>query len=142
MPSKVYTGAKAYFSIITPDGAINIAYASNCSYNWNHNLQPVELIGKEYVEEHSELGMTVDFTCTNFRVYNRSAIALGLQPKLQSLLAQPELVVVIKDKVTNDTLLRIDGVKMTSRSGTVDARGAWTETLSFVGRQASDEAGA
>jgi hypothetical protein len=84
--------------------------------------------------------MTVDFTCTTFRVFEKSAVSLHFQPVLKELLLQPELVVTILDE-QNRTLLSVSGVKLTGRSGTVDARGVWTETLTFVGRLAHDEFG-
>jgi len=133
-PSKVLTGAKAVLAI---NGTI-VAYASNCSYNWAHNVSPIELLGQPEVNEHTELGMTVDFTCTQFRVSGKSARNLGFQPTLAALLQQSELSATIIDKTTNTPLLIISGVKLTGRAGTVDARGVWTETLSFVGRLAAD----
>jgi len=133
--SQVFTGVRAVFKIQgTP-----IAFASNCSYNWNHNHQAVEVLDKLEPTEYAEIGYTVDFSCTSFRVADKSAIQLGVQPVLEAILTQPELVVELQDKVANKTILRITGVKMQSRSGTVDARGTATETWSFVGLRATDE---
>lgn len=142
------SGAKAIFSIAqvqtngTAGTAKTIAYASNCSYTLNHNLQPVEAIGDPKVKEHAELGITVDFTCTMFRIYSQGAVELGIQPKLANILSHPNLVVTISTKDANDaeqTLVKVERVRLTGRSGTVDARGVWTETLTFVGRKFVDE---
>ena len=119
-----------------------VAYASDVSYNWNHNLQPVDVLDHPEVIEHAEVGMTIDFSCTMFRIANQSAIQLGIQPKLGALLRQPELVVSIIDKMTGAVMFSVSGVKLQSRSGSVSARGLWTENLSFVGRLAQGEAGA
>jgi hypothetical protein len=135
--SRTITGAKALFTI----NATPIVYASSCSYEWAHTVTPVQGIDQITVDEQAETGMTIAFSCSTFRVFKRSAISLGLQPKLRTLLQQPEMVVALYDRTTNDLLLRIEGVKLTSRSGNLDARGVWTETLSFVGRTASDEEG-
>jgi hypothetical protein len=135
--SDVITGAKALFAI----NGIIIAYASSCSYNWNHAHEPIQVLDELPVAEHAETGMTVDFSCSMFRVARKSTVSLGIQPKLERLLQQPELVVTIKDRVTGDTLLNVEGVKLTGRSGAFDARGAWAETLSFVGRKMTDEEG-
>lgn len=136
--SQTITGARAVFTI----NNTKVAFASDCNYTWNHNVQPVEVLDQLTVAEHAEIGMTIDFSCTQFRVARKSAVSLGFQPKLNDLLNQPELVVTISDRVSGEVLLTVSGVKLTSRSGTVNARGVWTETLNFVGREAHDEEGA
>ena len=138
--SQVMSGAKAVFSIVTATSTVDIAYASNCSYNWNHNVQAIEVMGLQSVKEHTELGMTVDLSCSVFRLYGEGAVKLGLQPKLNALLTQPDLIAKICNRA-GDTLFFVEGVKLISRSGSIDARGIWTETLNFVGRMANDEAG-
>jgi len=136
--SNVITGARAVFTI----NNTKVAFASDCSYDWSHNVQPIEVLDQLEVAEHAEIGMEITFNCTQFRVARKSAVSLGLQPKLASVLEQPELVVSISDKVSGEILLTVSGVKLIRRSGTVNARGVWTETLAFVGRLANDEEGA
>ena len=136
--SQVITGARAIFTINNQ----KVAFASDCNYTWSHNMQPVEVLDQLEVAEHAEVGMSIDFSCTMFRVARKSAVSLGIQPKLSALLSQPELVVTISDKVSGDILLSVSGVKLASRSGSVNARGVWTESLNFVGRLANDEEGA
>lgn len=135
--SIVITGARAVFKI----AGSPIAFASNCSYNINHTLQPIDVLDQLTPAEQAETGYTVDFSCTTFRVPNQSAVNLGIQPKLAAILTQPELVVEISDRVSGALLLLVERVKMTTRSGTVDARGVFTETWNFTGLKASDEAG-
>lgn len=138
--SSVLTGARAIFKIKGQDNKLTtVAVASNCSYDWRHNVQPIEVLGRETVAEHTELGMTVEFTCDTFRVADKGAKSLGLMPELGALLTQKEMEVTISDKVSGSTLLSLRGVKMTGRSGAIPARGPWTETLTFVGIIAADE---
>ncbi len=136
--SQTFTGARAVFKI----QGTQIAYASNCSYTINHQVQAIETLEKLNPIEHAEVGYDVSFSCNSFRVANNSAVNLGIQPVLESILTQPELTVELIDKISTATMLRIVGVKMTSRSGSVDARGVATESWSFVGLKASDEASA
>lgn len=136
--STVFTGVRAIFKI----QGTQIAYASNASYTINHALQPIETLDNLAPLEYAEVGYSVDFNCSSFRVANKSAVSLGIQPVLETILTQPELTVELQDRVTGLTLLRVIGVKMTSRAGTVDARGVSTETWNFVGLKASDEASA
>lgn len=135
--TQAVTGARAIFKI----GDKAVAVASNCSYTWNHNQQAIEVLGRENVAEHAELGMTIEFSCDTFRVSAKSITELGFAPTLQNLLTQPELTASIEDKISNKSLFEVTGVKMKSRAGNVNARGVWTETLSFDGQVASDDAG-
>ena len=144
--SKTISGAKAYFKIADQTGTAHIiAYAQNCSYSDPSSLQAIEVMGLEHVLEHSELGKPqVEFSCSMFRVFNESAMALGLQPTLSEFLKQSELTVDILDKAnsnnnTTGVLLKLTGIKLVNRTGNVDARGMFVETLSFVGRILNDE---
>lgn len=134
--SQVFSGPRAIFKI----QGTQIAYASNCSYNINHNHQPIDVLDQLAPVEHAEVGYSVDFSCSSFRVANQSAVSLGVQPTLENILTQPELTVELQDRISGATILRVIGVKMTGRSGSVDSRGVATETWNFVGRKASDEA--
>jgi len=135
--SQVSSGAKLEMAV----GGNVVAYANNASYTVNHNHQPIERFGEVEVNEHAELGVTVEFTASMFRVDQQAAISLGMQPRIADFLKQPELTVTLKDKTKDSVLLTVNGVKLQSRSGTVDARGVWTETLTFVGRIVFDETG-
>ena len=142
--SFVITGAKAIFSI----NGTKVAYASEVNYNWTLPVHPIEVIDQLEIAEHAETGVRIEFSCMQFRVARQSVISLGIQPKLNKLLQRPELVVTIMSqmqvggkKTSKLNLLQVNGVKLVGRSGSVAARGVWTETLSFVGRLVSDENG-
>lgn len=134
--SQTLTGARAIFRI----SGTKVAFASNVSYTINHDHQPIEVLDRLEPVEQAEVGYSVSFSCNVFRVANQSIIGLGFMPILEEILVQPELIVEIQDKITSKTLLRITGVKCTSRSGGFDARGVSTESWNFVGIRASDEA--
>ena len=134
--SKVATGAKLELRI----GSVTVAYASQCSFNYQTNIETIQGIDQLVPDEHAEIGTTVTFTASMFRVAFQAAVTNGWQPKLDKLLQQPELVAVIKDKISGVVLLQIEGLKMTGRQGSVDARGVFVETLSFVGKRFFDEA--
>ncbi|HMV01700.1 MAG TPA: hypothetical protein PLJ37_01110 [Chitinophagales bacterium] len=135
--SQSFTGPRAIFKI----QGVEVAYASSVNYNIAHDHQPIETLDHLAPIEYAEVGYKVDFSCNTFRVAGRSAIALGIQPKLENILVQPELVVELQDRIKQITILRITGVKLTGRTGSVDARGVGTESWNFVGLRASDEAG-
>lgn len=134
--TQTFTGSRAIFRI----RGVQVAYASDCSYTINHALTPIEVLDKLEPAEHAETGYDVSFSCSTFRVANQGAVSLGIQPTLENILTQPELTVELIDKIADVTMLRILGVKMSQRSGTVGARNVATETWNFVGLKASDEA--
>lgn len=138
MAGQVVTGARAVFII----NGQKVAFASGVNYNINHNTTPIDVLDKPEPEEHAVVGYSVDMSCTTFRVPDQSPISTGIQPKLQDILTAPSKTVEVQDSITGKTLLFIEEVTFTGRSGSFDARGVWSETWNFVGIKASDEAGA
>jgi hypothetical protein len=131
------TGAKAIFRI----NGTQIAYASNVSYNENIQLEEINVLDKLETLEYAETGYRVDMSCQTFRVANNSVKQLGIMKKLGDILTQGVMTAEIIDRVTNATLLLMEGVKLESRQSSVDARGVMTETWGFKGIKSSDEAG-
>jgi len=116
--SNVSTGAKLLLTI----GDAKVGFANNVTFTVNHNHQPIEVFNEVTVNEYAELGATVEFTATMFRVATKAAISLGLMPRLADLLEQPELTATIFDKHSGVALLTMNGLKCQTRSGSVDAR--------------------
>jgi len=133
--SQVATGAKLELRI----GTVIVVYANNATYSYQIEVERIKVVDEETVSEFAEIGTTVEFTASMFRVAFEAAITNGWMPKLEKLLQQPELTATIKDKISGATLLNITGVKCVGRSGSIDARGVWVETLNFVGRVFRDE---
>jgi hypothetical protein len=138
MGSRVMTGAKAIFRL----NGVQVAFASNVSYNENIQLEEVNVLDRIETLEHAEVGYRVDLNCTAFRVQNESVKQLGIMPRLQDILVSGELTAEIIDRVSNSVILLMEGVKMESRQTTVDARGVMTETWGFRGIRSSDESAA
>ena len=133
--SQTATGAKLELTI----GLVLVAYASNCSYSYSVSMETLQGIDNLVVDEHAETGIAVNFSASMFRVAHTAAVENGWQPKLEVLLQQPELVATIKDKVSGATLLQLTGLKLVGRTGSVDARGVFVETLAFVAKRFYDE---
>jgi hypothetical protein len=131
------TGARAIFRL---DGN-QVAYASSVEYTESVQLEEVNVLDKLEVEEFAEVGYRVEMSCNSFRVANKSVKQLGIMSKLSQILTQGVLTAEIIDRNTSATILLMEGVKLESRRSTVDARGVMTETWSFKGIKASDEAG-
>jgi archaellum component FlaF (FlaF/FlaG flagellin family) len=136
MGSVVMTGAKAIFRL----AGVQVAFASNVSYNENIQLEEVNVLDKIETLEHAEVGYRVDMSTQTFRVQNQSVKQLGIMPRLEDILVSGELTAEIIDRASNSVLLLMEGVKLEARQTTVDARGLMTETWNFRGRKSSDEA--
>jgi len=136
--SQTTTGARVVFRV----NGQKIAFANALNYTVAHAHQPVDVLDQLTPAEYAETGYTVNFTATMFRVSNQSAISLGLRPKLQNILTQPELTAELIDRITGATIFLIQRVKCTQEDFNVDARSLAQLTLSFVGIKMSDEAGA
>lgn len=134
--SNTISGARALFKI----NNIVLAAASNCSYDWRHDVETIRVIDQLDVAEHAEIGMSISFRCDTFRIANQSVINLGIMPDFNHILKQPELIVVIQDKISQVTLLMIQGIKLIGRTGVLNSRGIFVESLEFVGKLAKDEA--
>lgn len=134
------TGAMALFKINNLTVAV-----SNCSYTWTHNNQPIEILGNETVVEHAPLGVTVELTCDTFRLQSTvlTGVGVGIMPTISGMLAANTLEASIVNKDSASTvLIQVGGIKLKSRTGTVGARGVWTETLTFDAQVISDNADA
>jgi len=134
--SVVESGAKLELRI----RGIVVAYANNVQYSVQYNTEEIRGIDQLQVTEYAELHQTVNFSCSMFRVAYQAAISLGFMPKLNALLQQPLLTATIRSSVSNQTLFNMSGIKCTGRTGQVNARGIWEESLTFVGTAFSDEA--
>ena len=135
--SQTSTGARVVFRV---DGA-KVAFANAINYTVAHAHQPVDVLDQLEPAEYAEVGYTVNFTATLFRVSFKDAIGVGLRPKLQDILTQPELTAELIDRITNVSLMLIERVKCTQEDFNVDARSLGQLTLSFVGIKMSTEAG-
>lgn len=136
--SRATSGARVAFSI----NGSKVAFANAINYTVSHDHQPVDVLDQLDPAEYAETGYRVTFSATMFRVANQSAIALGIRPKFQDILLQPELSAELIDRVTGQTLLRLERVKCTEESMSIDSRTLGSVTLNFVAIKMSDEAGA
>ena len=133
--SQTSTGARIVFRV----NGKKVAFANSLNYTVAHAHQPVDVLDQLEPAEYAETGYTVNFSATQFRVSNQSAMALGLRPRLQDILTQPELTAELVDRITGATLMLIQRVKCTQEDFNVDARSLGQTTLSFVGIKQDDE---
>lgn len=139
--STTVQGARAALKITTPDGEKTIAWATGVSYNENHEHVPIYVIDSLAPKEYAAVGYSASLSVQAFRIPGMSPKSQGFQPKLQNILTEPELKIVIYDRNGDTPLLICEKVKFLGRSGGVSARGEWTESFEFAVIQMWDEAG-
>lgn len=135
--SQVVTGAKLGLFI----NNVPVVFASNCSFSYKINTYDIKEIDSLEVAEFAELGVEVEFSASMFRINFNSCQANGWQPSLKNLLKQPELTATIFNRHDKAVMLTLQGLKLVGRTGTMDARGAFVEQLTFRARIMYDEAG-
>lgn len=131
------TGARLVFRV----NGQKVAFANAVNYTVAHAHQPVDVLDQLTPAEYAETGYTVNFTANMWRVSDQSALALGLRPKLQNILTQPELTAEMIDRITGKTIFLLERVKCTQEDFQADARSLAQLTLSFVAIKQSDESG-
>jgi hypothetical protein len=109
------------------------------SYTVAHQHQPVDVLDQLDPVEYAETGYTVNFSVNQFRVANQSAMAIGLRPRFQDILTQPELTAELVDRITGATLALLQRVKCTEESLNIAARDIGQVTLNFVAIRMDDE---
>lgn len=139
--SQTVQGARAALKIATPDGEKTVAWATGVSYNINHEHVPIYVIDSLAAKEFAPVGYSASMSVQAFRIPNMSPVSMGFQEKLQNILTEPELKVVVYDRNGDTPLFVAERVKFLGRSGGVSARGEWTESYEFGIISAYDEAG-
>jgi len=135
MATLIPSGSRIAFKI----NGVKVAFATGVSFDVAYLTIPAHLLDQADVAEHVEAGYDITFSATKFRVPNKSLKQLGIEPSLETLLTRPELEAEIYDRVVDKTLHRFEGVKLTSKAGSVNARDIFNMTLNFVARKETDE---
>jgi len=135
--SRVVSGAKLELAI----NNVPVAYTSQVSFSYNLKYEDIREIDNPESVEIAELGTEVELQVSQFRINFNSVRSQGIQPSLKNLLQQPELIATVYNRHDGNTMMTLQGLKLVGRSGSVDARGVFTETLVFRAREFYDEAG-
>jgi hypothetical protein len=139
--SQTVQGARACLKITTPDGEKTVAWATGVSYNENCEHIPIYVLDNLAAKEYAPVGYSASMSVQAFRIPGMSPKSQGFQQKLQNILTEPELKIVVYDRNLDTPLLVAERVKFIGRSGGVSARGEWTESWEFAVIQMYDESG-
>lgn len=111
------------------------------SVNWHivHNQFDVLTVDSSIPEEIVPTHVMVELTCRTFRVPDLTATKLQIEPHMMDTLTHRYLEIVVEDRQSGATILKIPRAVMTSRTGGTGARSLMTETWSFRGIGFLDE---
>jgi len=131
--SKTLSGSKASLKL----NGVKVAFVSGISVSVDDHLVPIEVLDQLTIAEAAECGHSCSFSARFFKVDENAALALGIEfTNLDDILTQPELTMEIYDRVGDRVVFTMSGVKRTSGEGSIDARGVWTGSWNFIGKQA------
>jgi hypothetical protein len=141
--SDIITGARARLSV----QGTKVAYATGVTVREMVNYQPLEVLDNVQVEEHVPVGYDVSLTADMVRVLNKSVKQLGWFPKmgndpkthLTNILNMGEMTATIEDPISGNIIMQLEGVKMSERNITIQARSIVGKNVSFVAKRARDE---
>lgn len=130
--SKVFTGAKALFRIDnTP-----LLWVSSITITHENRLEEIPQLDNLEVGEYAENGHRCRFSVNIFKVNGQTAADLGFDPiNIKDILTIPELIVEVLDNTTNLPVYQMRGVKFEGGTGSLDSRGVWQGSWSFVARR-------
>ena len=132
---RVHSGARA---ILTLNNKV-LVYAMQVSYDITTNIEEIHAIDNPLPEELAPTQIKVRVTCGVLRVPRESASVLALQPTILNSLHQPYTTIEIRDRQTDDVILRVGRAMMTRRTGQIATRQLAQETWTFVGIGYRDE---
>ena len=141
--SKIMTGARALIYI----GNTQIGFFSSCDWSYAADVQPAYTLGR-----YSPAAITyvdtapVMVSCAGFRAFDGTAsngphqtLAAGpkLVPTIDQLMSAPSVDIVITDRYTNKTVMKVANAKATGYSTGLRAREQQSLSVTFMGMRVS-----
>lgn len=134
----VLSGARARFSI---DG-VKVMYTTSVDMSEEIEQTPVEVLDQLEVAEHVATAYRVTLSAQMVRVItnpikNRDGIKIF--PRLEDIIAHPEMTAVLEDKITGAVLATVQRVKPSRYRQATGARGIVLTDVEFVAIRIQDE---
>lgn len=139
--SKIMTGARAVFSI----GGKEIGFFSSCDWSYSVDVQPAYVLGRYSVAETTYTSAApVTVRCAGFRAFDgkagdeklgphQKAGAAKLVPTLNDLLNAQSVDILIVDRQTGKSMMRVINAKSTGYNTSLRAREQQTMSFEFMG---------
>lgn len=141
------------------NGTTLLAVATDITVNVRHNVRPTYVIGDENAAAIDSLAYDVDVSIGRVIPVNLtsdatnsvppaavppgpavtstenkiSAISLGLEAVLNTVISAPDIYIVLQDRVTGATIASVQGCRFSGRTQSMNANDIANERLNFVG---------
>lgn len=134
--TSTFSGVRARFKV----AGVKVGYAGGVSGEEAIDYEPVNVLDKLEVAEHVPVAYRVSLSANIFRVLGNSLKSLGIMPTESNILTSGALSASIDDSADGDRpMLIIEGLKATTKTFDVTARGIVSEAVNFVGLRMKDE---
>lgn len=130
-----FSGARAIFLL----NSTPVAFAGGVSGEETIDYEPVDVLSVLEVAEWVPVAYRTSLNAQMFRVVGESIKKNGWMPLLQDILLAGDLEAAIQDVVTGNTVALFTGVKTSSQSWDVTARGIVQQSIGFVCVRVHDE---
>ena len=121
---------------------VPVMYATNVNYSEEIQYDPVEVLDLLEVAEFVPVAYRVTFSSQHVRVVTSSIKrrdGIRIFPRLQDILAAPDLTAAIEDSVTGTLLANVQRVKASRYTINIGARGIVLTDVEFVAIRIQDE---
>lgn len=143
MPSEVFTGVRARFSI----NGVRVGYAVGVTIRETLVHEPIKVLDSIQVIEHVPVDYEVSLTADVIRLVDKPLKSLGWIPKqgatpkahLDNIMALGELVAQIEDNQTGRVVAVVEGVRVQEQGMNITARGVVGQNVSMVAKRFRDE---
>lgn len=130
-----FSGARSIFLL----NSAPVGFASGVSGEETIDYEPIDVLGILEVAEFVPVAYRTSLSAQMFRVVGESLKKNQWMPLLNEILTAGDLEAAIQDVVTGNTVALFTGVKVSSQSWDVTARGVVQTSVSFVCVRVQDE---
>lgn len=135
MAAQTFAGSRARFKI----NGEKVGFAAGISGEESIDYEPVDVLDLINTLEHVPVGYRCNFNAQMFRVVGQSLKNLGIFPLESNILTSGDLEASIEDTVAGRTAYLFTGVKATTKSFDINARGLVSEQVGFTAIRVKDE---
>lgn len=130
-----FSGARSVFLL----DSVPVAFAGGVSGEETIDYEPVDVLSLLEVAEFVPVAYRTSLSAQLFRVVGESIKKQKWMPLLSEILTAGDLEAAIQDVVTGNTVALFTGVKTSSQSWDITARGIVQTSVNFVAIRVQDE---
>ncbi len=133
--NSTFSGARCVFLL----NAVPVAFAGGVSVEESIDYEPVDVLSLLEVAEFVPVAYRCSLSAQMFRVVGASIKGQRWMPTLSEILTADDLSASLQDVVTRNTIALFTGVKTSTTSYDVSARGIVQQNVQFVAIKVTDE---